>query len=85
MHPKDADGMANSVDPDQTASSEAVWSWSALFAETYLSQYIEFIRYYKFIHDLPVKGGTGNVLASYFADVGFCIWKYIRNINYLYP
>ena len=45
MHPKDADGMANSVDPDQTASSEAVWSWSALFAETYLSQYKEFIRY----------------------------------------
>ena len=24
MHPKDADGMANSLDPDQTASSEAV-------------------------------------------------------------
>ena len=47
MHPKDADGMANSVDPDQTASSEAVWSWSALFAETYLSQYIEFIRYFE--------------------------------------
>ena len=45
MHPKDAGGMANSVDPDQTASSEAVWSWSALFAETYLSQYIEFVRY----------------------------------------
>ena len=45
MHPKDADGMANSVDLDQTASSEAVWSWSALFAETYLSQYIEFVRY----------------------------------------
>ena len=45
MRPKDADGMANSVDPDQTASSEAVWSWSALFAETYLSQYIEFVWY----------------------------------------
>ena len=45
MHPKDADGLANSVDPDQTASSEAVWSWSALFAETYLSQYIEFVWY----------------------------------------
>ena len=44
MHPKNADGMANSVDPDQTASSEEVWSWSALFAETYLSQYIEFVR-----------------------------------------
>ena len=48
MHPKDADGMANSVDPDQTASSEAVWSWSALFAETYLSQDIEFVRYHDF-------------------------------------
>ena len=46
MHPKDADGMANSEDPDQTASSEAVWSWSALFAETYLSQYLEFLRYH---------------------------------------
>ena len=45
LHPRDADGMANSVDPDQTASSEAVWSWSALFSETYLSQYIEFVRY----------------------------------------
>ena len=45
MQPKNADGIANSVDPDQTASSEAVWSWSALFAETYLSQYIEFVRY----------------------------------------
>ena len=35
MHPKDADGMTNSVDHDQTA----------LFAETYLPQYIEFVRY----------------------------------------
>ena len=40
MSPKYADGMANSVDPDQTASSEK------LFAETYLSQYIKFVRYY---------------------------------------
>ena len=50
MHPKDADGMANSVDPDQTASSEAVWSWSALFVETYLSQYTEFVRYFTNMH-----------------------------------
>ena len=54
MHPKDADGMANSVDPDQTASSEAVWSWSALFAETYLSQYIEFVRYILALLDVLV-------------------------------
>ena len=45
MYPQDADWLANSVNLDQTASSEAIWSWSALFAETYLSQYIEFIRY----------------------------------------
>ena len=34
MSPNDADGMANSVDPDQTA----VCSWSALFALAYLSE-----------------------------------------------
>ena len=32
MHLKDANGMTNSVDPDQTTSTEAVWSISALFA-----------------------------------------------------
>ena len=32
MSPNDADGMANSVDPDQTAPLGAVWSGSALFA-----------------------------------------------------
>ena len=49
MHPKDADGTTNSVDPDQTASEESVWSWSPLFAETYLSQYIEFVRYFCYV------------------------------------
>ena len=37
MCPKDADGMANSVDPDQTAPLRAVWSVSTLFAQTSLS------------------------------------------------
>ena len=36
--PNDADGMANSVDPDQTAPLGAVWSGSALFAQAYLSE-----------------------------------------------
>ena len=40
MCPKDADVIANSVDPDQTAPLEAVWSGSALFAQTYLSENI---------------------------------------------
>ena len=35
MHPKDAEGIANSADPDPLG---AVWSGSALFAQTYLSE-----------------------------------------------
>ena len=34
MSPKDADGMANSVDPDLGA----VWSGSTLFAQNYMSE-----------------------------------------------
>ena len=34
MHPEDAARIANSVDPDQTAPIGAVWSGSALFAQT---------------------------------------------------
>ena len=37
MSPNDADGKANSADPDQTALG-AVWSGSALFAQAYLSE-----------------------------------------------
>ena len=44
MSPKDADGMANSVDPDQTAPLEAVWSGSALFAQAYLSENLGSLR-----------------------------------------
>ena len=39
MSPNDADGMANSVDPDQTAPLGAVWSGSALFAQACLSDH----------------------------------------------
>ena len=35
---KNANGIANSEDPDQTAPLGAVWSGSALFAQTYLSE-----------------------------------------------
>ena len=40
MSPKDADGMANSADPDQTAPVGAVWSGSRLFAQAYLSEHL---------------------------------------------
>ena len=38
MSPNDVDGVANSADPDQTAPLGAVWSESALFAQTCLSE-----------------------------------------------
>ena len=43
MSPNDADGMANSVDPDLGA----VWSGSALFAQAYLSENLGSLRYPK--------------------------------------
>ena len=44
---KDADGIANNVDPDQTAPLGAVWSRSALFAQAYLSKNLGSLRYCK--------------------------------------
>ena len=38
MSPNNTDGMANSVDPNQTAPLRAVWSGSTLFAGAYLSK-----------------------------------------------
>ena len=43
---KDADRITNREDPDQTAPWGAVWSGSALFAQTYLSQYLKLLRYF---------------------------------------
>ena len=44
MHPKDADGTANSVDPDETDPSGAVWSGSTLFVPTCEPKNLESIR-----------------------------------------
>ena len=46
MHPKDAEGIAKSVDPDQTAPRGAVWSGSALFAQICPSEILGKLRYY---------------------------------------
>ena len=45
MSPNDADGTATSVDHDQTAPLKAVWSGSAQFAQTYLSENLGKLRY----------------------------------------
>ena len=44
MHPEDADSIANSEDPDQTAPLGAVWSGSALFAQTNLLENLGSLR-----------------------------------------
>ena len=46
MCPNDADGMVNSIDPDQTASLGAVWFGSALFAQAYLSENLGSLQYF---------------------------------------
>ena len=46
MSSKDVDGIANSEDPDQTAPLGAVWSGSALFAQTCLSENLGSLLYY---------------------------------------
>ena len=43
----DADEMANSVDPDQTAPLGVVWSGSALFAQACLSENLGSLRYFE--------------------------------------
>ena len=44
MHPNDAAEIANSVDPDQSAPLGAVWSGSALFTQTCLSENLGSLR-----------------------------------------
>ena len=57
MRSKDADRITNRVDPDQTAPCGAVWSGSALFVQTYLSQYFKSLWYIyiPFIQNLDQK------------------------------
>ena len=45
MSPNDAEGIANSVNPDQTAPPVAVWSGYALFAQACLSENLGSIRH----------------------------------------
>ena len=72
MHPKDAEGIANSVDPDQTAPLGASWSGSALFAQTYLSENLGPFRY------SMVKPHYTNlrIITSIFTSVQFCLFLF---------
>ena len=84
MSPNDADGMANSVDPDQTAPLGAVWSGSALFAQAYLSENLGSLRYIYIlcqqtievygIKDLLGQGGEHTFILKIFEDPHFSIF-----------
>ena len=77
MSPNDADGMANSVDPDQTAPLGAVWSGSALFAQAYLFENLGSLRHTK----LWTKSGNG-INSDWIWDLwlkpGFTFFHYLR-------
>ena len=62
MSPNDADGMANSVDPNQTAPLGAVWSGSALFAQAYLSEKLGSLRYVTFMKQYSRQIFTFSIL-----------------------
>ena len=58
----DANGRANSEDPDQTAPLGAVWSGSALFTKTHLSENFGSVRYIitkdllkKYVSSIPIE------------------------------
>ena len=53
IHPKDAEEIANSVDPIHTAPLGAVWSGSALFAQTCLSKNLGKLQYIVREHKFP--------------------------------
>ena len=61
MHPKDTTRIANSVDPDQTA----VWSGSALFAQTCLSKNLGSLQYLLAIRDLRTNDLWNCILNKY--------------------
>ena len=91
MSPNDADGMANSVDPDQTAPLGAVWSGSALFAQAYLSENLGSLQYIKMakiaqnskiLHRASKEACKFWVL-SYFLYVNFEFWTIFGHFDAL--
>ena len=71
MPPKDAEGIANSVDPDQTAPPGAVWAGSALFAQSYLSENLGKLRYNTFDHLSLFSSSSRKILIQ-----GKCVNEY---------
>ena len=58
MRQKNADGIANSVDPDQTAPPGAIWSGSIRFAQTYPSEDLGSLQYVSKVYMLGQNQST---------------------------
>ena len=78
---KDADRITNREDPDQTAPWGAVWSGSALFAQTYLSQYLKLLRYFFFLVYCP-SGYEAKDLGTLNPYCSPCAIGYYKNNNF---
>ena len=65
MSPNDADGMANNVDPDQTAPW-AVWSGFILFAQAYLSENLGSLRYMKMVTEIWIMTSSWEDITCFY-------------------
>ena len=80
--------IANSEDPDQSAPLGAVWSGSALFAQTYLSENLGSLRYAesRFSHNAdhlqPFNMFQGTVIFPYHSIAVWCpLWQQFTSIK----
>ena len=73
LRTKDSDGMANSVDPDQTAPLGAVWSGSTLIAQTSLPENLRSLSIYLSIslYVLTPEGDIRRVPVNQVLEVSF--------------
>ena len=72
---KDANAIANSQDPDQTAPLGAVLSGSSLFAQTCLSENLGLLRYCSIVHEQPSIMASCQILRwSFCLHIYTCIY-----------
>ena len=74
---KDAAGIANCVDPDQTAPLGAVWSGSALLAQAYLSENLWSLQYEWIPCTILMQTGFVKVIKKQIENTNYCSWMII--------
>ena len=81
MHPKDAEGVANRLDPDQTAPLGTVWCGSALFAQTCLPENLGKLRYCTLHLYIFFMHCRYNITTGLYPFEGENIYKLFENIG----